>query len=266
MRNKNYSVFVSSPFTWIQLLGTTASIITFLQGYHEIGFIILGVLLVALSFTCIHYVKNTHKYKQKTKAFHNSCLKLHDLTHETRDLLTTNDLLKIYKSNDSEIWSQIIKNILTKLESCFEILSGKKCTASIMLPDNEINPKQIKTTIYSTSEGSKRREKKTSLIVGQGLAGKAFQTGKSHFSNNFEENLQDFFPVRKNFQEFYKSGISTPFKVNNKTYGIVNLDWKETKVVEEDLIILVECIADFIGFIVQLSRYKPKTIKIKDYE
>ena len=107
-------------------------------------------------------------------------------------------------------------------------------------------------TVRSLTESTSRRKDKTDLLIGQGIAGRAFQTGQSQCSNDFNKS-KDFFAVRGSYKEFYQSGISSPFKVNGEIHGVVNLDCERPVEFENRLYFLVQCVADLIGLLCQLQ-------------
>ncbi len=186
---------------------------------------------------------------------------LHEIIHQTRNALhtsslenATNGLAKL------EIPGKIIGEVLDRIASIFSDMLSIECTTSIMLPDKE-NVDTLVTNIRSSIHvlSSRVESNPTKLLKGQGMAGKCFVDGLSRWSNDFEQSSSQgkFFPVRENWDNFYKSGMSSPFKVNGKISGVFNLDCKEKNRFEhpDKLIFLVQFGGDTVALATQISEF-----------
>lgn len=247
--DKWYAVFAKKPFTWIELAGSLASIITFAQGYYKLSFLVLATFLLVMTIVGAIYYERSRKLKTEVRSLRKCHSELHDIIHKTRDILLSENLLTIPRNSSD--WIFLIRRALTGIEMCFKEITCADCHASIMLPD-ATNPEKIKTTIRSLAEKEDRDDYQTELLIGHGLAGLAFATGKSQFSTNFVGDNR-FLTVRPNCHELYISGISSPFKVNEKVYGVVNLDCETEYSFDDSCTFLLRSVADFIGLIYQLQ-------------
>lgn len=265
MAQSTYVRILYSYFTWFQIFGTLLSVFMLKQEQYAMAFSLLVVCLLAMAVTCVKYVRKMHKLRYRNRilieqkeSLMKCCEILHDLNHTVRDTITDDKFPS--KMRNSE-WLALIRMGLTHLEECFRRITKLKCCASIMLPDDSRNPKEIETAIRSLNEPATREKFKTTLKIGQGLAGKAFETGVSQWSNNFGET-DEFFPVRQDYKVYYNSGISSPFKANGRIHGVLNLDCEEPIEFENGIYFLVQCVADLIGFLYQLRRVQRQQRKL----
>ena len=230
------------------IAGAIASIASFVAfGPKEIGFGLMSAVCVAFAWTCLHYVKKAHELNRRVRALVDCREILHDTIHEARDELKLTNLAIAGR----EVVAS--RRILVGLERCFTRLVGARCQASIMLPVLSSDPRTmiLRTTIRSLTEPVDRREFETRLCEDQGLAGKAFKTGRPICCSDFDKE-KDFFAVREGYEKYYRSGIACPFKVNGKVYGVVNLDCKEKDVFDDKSEVMAQCFGDLIALVHQL--------------
>lgn len=252
----------------LNLAGVIASVYSAWRQWYGVAAVFGGVVCIFLLMSLLKYMsrlrKRTLELEKATRRLtdlYRALEHLHDLVHYVRDelslsathgRLTRNKLLAI------------IRKVLQGLELCFKRVTGHDCYASIMLPVGGKNPRNIKTAIRSTTENTERTRQDTELVIGSGLAGKAFHLeSQSSVSPDFTSD-SSFLAVRKDYAEFYRSGISTPFRVNGKVYGVVNLDCSVTNVFEDRHRFIVQAVADLIGLLFQLgTEVGPKLYKAK---
>ncbi|MBI2442189.1 MAG: GAF domain-containing protein [Lentisphaerae bacterium] len=247
-----YYVLARNPLAWIEFASTVLSIVAFLQGYYKASLIILICLLLIIAGACLYYYEKAYERKYALRRIRKCPEKLHDLIHDLRDVLTSDNILTLPK--DSSEWISLVRRALRGLESCFKEITNDDCYASIMLQDKE-NSNEIVTSIRSLMESEERRKYNTPLHIGSGLAGIAFKTGDAQWSSCFKTD-ERFLGVRERFADFYQSGVSAPFKVNKIIHGVVNLDCNSRFPFDKECSLLVRSVADLIALIYQMQASK----------
>lgn len=272
--NETWKLILRSYLGWLEVIGAILSLVFLAIREYEIG-CILGVIVISVMVgTVIHYLKKTKKLlreiarlkqeieglKKDVEIYKDCPQYLHDAIHRVRDELQSETVEKCAKGdvNFNDRAPQLIRDVLLKLEVCFLNVTKTQCCASIMFPNDFEKPETLQTVLRTGTEPQARRTSEpTRLLINQGMAGLAFKTGQSQFSNNYyaQESGNLFFDVRGNSNEFYKSGISAPFRVNGAVYGVLNIDCMETDVFHKKHKFAVKCIADLIGLIYQIWLY-----------
>lgn len=200
----------------------------------------LGILCILLLGYL--YVINS-KYK-KHKRYKEINSELHRLAHRTRDFIT---LLRCHESESDvlHLVDAALRNALTVASNSFSKLTASNCSASLMLRNNGQN---IKTVLYCHNADPQRDSQPSgSLSIDEGVAGKAMSTGNVVV---WDKGDSTFKPTRKDYEKYYTSGISIPFKSGFDYMGLINIDTLDRNVFDEKLHQEVGAtIADTVGLI-----------------
>lgn len=151
---------------------------------------------------------------------------MHSLAHEVRDCVS--DLRAIEQSKDYEEEAKqriatSTERILNYASTSFTKLLNCECVASLMLREQN---RTLTTVCYSGNASRERTGRRSgSLAINGGIAGKAFET-----KDVVEWKIGDplFTPIRERFEDFYRSGMSIPFRVGYEYGGILNIDCMDT--------------------------------------
>jgi len=89
------------------------------------------------------------------------------------------------------------------------------------------NPKKNRLEIVASRGLSKEVVKTTSLLPGEGIAGRVFVEGDAIFCEDIEKDRR--FKRKSHVKYYSKSFISVPLKVRNKVIGVLNINNKKSR-------------------------------------
>ncbi|MEN9283135.1 MAG: hypothetical protein RLZZ179_628 [Verrucomicrobiota bacterium] len=145
----------------------------------------------------------------------------HKVSHSVRDFTTQIVVLGRGASTDTlaqELKLQI-EALLNVSSTIFSELTGHDCIASLMVYD-ETN--QLSTRFYSSNAPPDRSGNQSSPIsTTRGIVGSAFAEGDA---TRWTLGDLRFIPIRKNYENYYRSGLTIPFKVGRRYAGVLNID------------------------------------------
>lgn len=210
---------VPSLITWYGILGSTASISFMLLDEAAVAVTIsLSVSIVLI--TLFMYFSENYLFYQKY--------------FETKDdvNILSNELRNFVKKNyEMENTEAVYFNMLNVISGSLDIsariftnLTGKKCVASVMLPEED---KKFHTKLYSTNADTERVNNFSDGIeYDKGIIGLAFQYNKI-VQWDLKTDDHNFLSIRQNHKEFYNSGMVCPIFVSGEAYALLNIDSKE---------------------------------------
>ncbi len=208
--------------TAISVVGSIASIYFVVKDNLGLAFIIVcSVAFLLLTFVLIF----SAKYR-KYRGYYRVRSELEILSEKLREYYS--EFTDAERIDDVELSMQDV--ILQTLEHASRTLSkvtGKECTASLMMP-NENN--EFETIRYSTNAPTSRtRIASTPLPHDKGIVGKAF-VADTVVIWCLKKNSDGFEEIRKNYKDHYLSGMVCPIKVDHEAYAILNIDAKQHSV------------------------------------
>lgn len=221
-------------------IGTGIALWSALQNYILGVAVTLGVLSIVLA---IYLYFTNQKYK-KYKPYKSIDSELHRLCHRTRDFIT---LLRCAddKNEVMHLADSAIRNALTSASHAFTKLTGHQCSASIMLKQSDGS---LKTIQYCHNSDPQRESQPSDCLpTDSGVAGEALSTGNVV---SWSKGDPKFDSTRSNFEDYYISGISAPFKSGFEYMGLLNIDCLEiNKFNAKEYREISAMIADSIGLI-----------------
>lgn len=155
--------------------------------------------------------------KQKTQ-LKNICREFHNLLHRSRDYFTSARTC----SNRNELslmLGEAIVRTLTIASNTFSVISGKKCSASLMLKKRD---GMYQTIFYCyNADPDRSTTPSKALHSDEGLIGRALITKGTILWSDKDKH---FFATRDDYSKYYLSGICTPLEKSFDTVGVLNID------------------------------------------
>lgn len=204
----------------MSIAGLVASVLTIIQYFAELEWLysveIIVVTPVILAYLVLFLIVLNKQKQVETKKVNNNI----------RDLIIhiKNNIDRFVNIEDGKISQEVSENYIFKIlctaESIFRELSKHKCTASLMLVDEN---NELYTNMYGSNAHANRREKPSERKLGttKGIAGKVFGTSKVVA---WSDKDIDFEVIRSDYKDFYLSGISAPVIYKESNTGILNID------------------------------------------
>lgn len=203
----------TNPVAIATYIGAIGSYIAYLKEFDLLAITFLSVLVLILTLNNLIVYRRYVKYKRYTTID----TELHRLTHRTRDFI--GDLrMTTYIFEAEEKSASAIKGALTTAANIFTLITGDKCTASLMLEKSGA----LRTYLYCHQVDPERENKPSGeMPSGEGIAGQAFTTGDVVV---WGDQANSFRKIRQDHEAFYRSGMSIPFRAGQKYAGLLNID------------------------------------------
>lgn len=213
------------------------------------------LIVIAVVFTVLHI----KKIKKKTENLISSFTYVHQLIHDSRDLLQLKSVQNIHKNE--EMYGAFLANAFTTItnntQNMIAQAVGKTCYVNIMAPDQSGSLTVLWWSL-NTPSGRRERNPPTTIPIGHGIAGKAFQDMEVYIVGDVKK-FPGFIPRDTSNAEEplpYISVISCPFRVDGVPAGVLNIDCNEKDAFEpEEIKFLVQAAADTVALIFQIENY-----------
>lgn len=255
--------FLNNPlFALINLIGAIITITSSIflvanenYNYSAVFYSIIFLVILFVVFLTIFGASYYKKYKIKKEIEKEINNLTSNVKKHINDIAYTDDLTQA-----KEILERNIIRILNTIERVFSTLENKRCTASIMLYNKDV--KKFQTYLYGENVDDKRSETKSNGVnvnknARNSIANSAFFDKEIQCWDKSRDKYSGFEQNRKNFRDFYNSGITTAITFEIDAVGVLNVDCFEDKVFNlKDHEVLMRVFRDVINIVIMILEGK----------
>ena len=221
-----------------------------------LGFVGVGILAVF----ALYYQRRCWRYARA--GFY-----VHHLTHDLRDKLVYQKVKELLASTTppgetkklASYQKELLRDILDNAAHAFRCLTGDEwCVASLLMPEDEGGKEVLKSVMYCSDVDPERV--KSSCAQTGGLAFLVLRSSTAQIYNDYEKELAHglFEEHRKDWRNWYMSGIMAHFNVGGKPWGVFNVDSRKKGIFRSDHKNLLCAFADACGLVFGLGNIADK--------
>jgi len=253
---------------WLAAIFAGVGIAISFLGQNAVNYAIHFLTSILLVYTILRI----SSYRKRAQRFHNAMRYVHQLTHDIRDTLGE-ELGFLERAADERFDSvseaeeenalvaslhKCLQKVLNSASKCFKELTGKACTAVLLMPEqDQEHGRHFLAMVYSSDACEERKE--TKKAHRGGLVKEAFESGQALHFADFEVELKKAKFVNSRGDEdpfrWYRSAVMTHFKVQGEKWGVLSIDSIETNIFIDDYRQLLCAFADACGIVFSIAQH-----------